>query len=337
MIERVKLKFIRSYLLIIVVVVGILGVLLLVSQNMMVNDLKHKNEIMLEYVKKSIDTTLSDVSTLAYEVNENNWIIDYDAKEDISTVQAVRITQYLQLLHSVNPVVRDIAIYFPEQDVIINDRGRYQPRHYYLLYDQDLMESAQDYLLSLEENYMLNFRLESTRSGYRIFLYHSIGRQSGEHAPLLMIALNMEEVQVLMENVKLDNSEAFAILNDQGEIITGVGNQELFSTLSGTPGAAADEDSVEDDGSMVITRARSNYLGLQYVSVAKKSIFEGALGTIRILLLTGMLVAICSGILCALWLGRKNIKPLNSLSEVIRITDAPAEEDEEGQQDFTRM
>lgn len=333
MIKRVKLKFIRSYLLITLMIVAIFGAQLLVSERMMSEDLQHKNEIMLEYVKKSIDGVLSDMSTMVFEIDGNSWIAEYDAVDTITTEQAARITRYLNLMHSANPIIRDLAVYYPKQNIVITDSGRYLPEHYYLLYNRCVTDDAESYLDHLSQTYVLELRLEKAKSGHQFTFYHSCWGHTMERGPLLMITLDNAEIELLLNNVKLDNSEAFAIVSSQGELIAGIGSEELLTSITYTV-IDGEARIVSSDSSMVAMHTQSDYLGMHYVTIAQQSAVEGTLSTIRFSLLIGMVLTIIVGILCAIWLGGQNIKPLNSLSEMIRIVDTGAVDEEDTEQDF---
>lgn len=332
MIKKVKIRFIRSYLLVMLVVVLILSVLTSVSLRMVGADLEHKNELILDYVRNTLDKSLSEVNLLGYEITGNPWLTTHEAGE-FTMAEAVRITRYLDMLDSSNSIIRDIGIYFPEYNLVVNDVGRFLPRHYYLLYCRYTELGPEQWLAEIRKQKSLEWQLRRVRnvadSGqFLITLTHTLDRSVPEGtSPVLLITLDNAEIEFMMRSNNMDNSEMFALLTEKGETIHATGNRDMLSTLSVSWHENNAGRVVTSDSSLVVSEARSNYLGIRYVSVSQRSSFEGALYPVRLVMVVGSVVAVAIGILCAVWLTRRNIQPLQDLSETICVTDGDAPDD----------
>lgn len=308
------------------VVVLILSVLASFSLKMVGADLEHKNELILDYVKNALDKALGEVNLLSYEITGNPWLVSH-GEEEISMSEAVRITRYLDMLHSSNSIIRDIAIYFPGQELVVNDIGRFLPRHYYLLYCRYTEQGAEQWLEEIRRRQSLEWQLRRVRSvddggEFLITLTHTLDRSVPEgESPVLLITLDNAEIEFMMRNNNMDNSEMFALLTEKGETIDSTGNRDMLATLSVSWHENARGSVISSDDSLVVSEARSNYLGIRYVSVSQRSSFEGALHLVRLVLGAGTVAAMAMGVLCAVWLTHRNVQPLQNLSEAIRVAD----------------
>lgn len=330
MIKRLKARFALPYLIFLSILLLIVGTMLAVSVHMMQDELVHKNDLLLDYVKSVFDTELSSISRLAYEISSNEWLLNYSQENEMTISDAVRITRYLDVLCNSSTIINDICIYFPKQDILVNNVGRFLPRHYYLLTRYYDPESYAQFMNRMEQSYSLEYQLEdlldiSKQPEQRITLYHSMSKSKNQgDAPLLMISLDKKAIETMMDTTQMDGSELFAILAPSGDEVACFGNEDLLPAVS-VERDGKKKTTFSNDNRLVFAYAQSNYMGMWYVSIWEKSSFLGALDNVRTILIVGLVCVALMGIAGAIYFAGVNARPLHKISKVMQNGDAALE------------
>lgn len=330
---NLRLRFLYSYLVVLLVAVLLMGLTSAVSFQLFEGDILRKNALLLDHVRNNFDARLSEISKLSYEISYNDRLLNITrGGGSLSTLQAARLTRYLGILKTISQPVGDIAIYFPLTDTVVNNVGRFTADHYYRLTQKNDPASYRAFRETLSQNHTLHFAIEdidplSGKPEKVISFYHSFTLSgAGEDAPLMIIRLDNQGVEAMLDSGMMDGGEYLALLAEDGRPIAFTGNEALFER------AAREWDAVPRtgtctvaSGTLYVAQAASNYKGLRYATISSKNTYLGALVTARDMLLWTALGVTAIELFIALYLSRRQARPIAAIARTLG--EAPPEKD----------
>ncbi|MEA4888543.1 MAG: helix-turn-helix domain-containing protein [Clostridiaceae bacterium] len=304
----------------------------IISFDLFEKDIMQKNAVLLNHIKETFDTRLSEISKLGYEISFNDRLLNLSKSGSVAeNSDAALLSAQLRMLKSTSEVIGSIAIYFPESNLVISDSGRFSVRCFYRLYHADNDLSYQNYLASLAGKHTLEYIISddvpnSGKPEINLYFYHTIPLAGkGSASPLLLIRLDTTKIQSMIKTVISSNSEYFSILDDQNRPIVYSGNQQLLQRVGDDilSGRTSEVRNIAS-GSLMISQVSSWFSGLHYVSISEKSTLLSTLNDGKNVLIAGISIIFIFGFLISFYFSKKTERPIMAITKAVGDKEGPS-------------
>lgn len=335
--KSVFVKFLASYMLILVIPLGVGSVAYLKAGRIVEQEASRYNIAMLQQAQQAIDTQLMDMKQFALEISYNpnvQAMLDGDNSDDIKQRQLViKTLDDLFRYKSMNQFIYDIYIFFDNSDLIISPRGQWYPLFFYNnLYRYKDMGYDQWYsYLTRKDGFNGYIPLQTVYTGKwpeNIITYvQPLMWQSKTYAGNLVMLISERKIYDMLKKIELVNHGMIYVVDSHNNLIASTENNydamsypldkpevPQFDNLLGTEGTI---HAVYNGQDVVVSYAVSYASDWRYVSVMPNKIFMDKVEYIRSFTLTVMVVCLLIGLILAYFLAYKNYNPLKELINAI--------------------
>ena len=320
--RQLWLQYIKSYLIILIAVIALMSTLSIISFELFEQDTMRKNAVLLDYIKETFDVRLSEISKLSYEVSYNERFLNLTKSGNAPDYSdAARLSNNLRILKATSEVISDIAIYFPESNLVISDSGRFTIRRFYRLTHENNDQDYARYLAMLKNRHTLEYIISddipnSRKPEINLNFYHTFPMAgSGSLSPVLLIRIDTAKMEQMMKTVINSNSEYFALLDNRNRPVVYSGNQQLLRQVGDhiVISRTAQVQNVSS-GSLMISQISSLHHGLHYVSISEKNTLLNTLNTGKNILIIGVCSIFLFGFLIAVYFSKRTEKPIKAMA-----------------------
>lgn len=226
--------------------------------------------------------------------------------------EVFRLVTELESHCSSNSVIEDIFIYYPEADYIIGANGGRKPRTYYYFYNEYKKEGYESWRTGILEKSTSGFFLFENVQGQTDLLYESRLELSGGFVCNIYIKMDKQGINEVLEEADMNQiTELFAMIDGSGRICVSSGDSTLLSLSKDKK--PDHEFMARSEGRYFITNQSSYVPVISYYTACRKSAVLQVSGNITILLVAALVLCTLFGLLCALYLIKRNLKPVSIL------------------------
>lgn len=316
--------WIRSFLLTLILISGVLIVLTNWMVNSFSDEIQNLNHRLTANIQTGIDIRLNDIDNFMAQLSlnsDNLYLAGIQSIEECDIERMIRMSTKLNEYKLSNTFIQDIYIYYPKLDYMIGDQGYFPTRQYYILtHDQDDSQYKKwsKELVSGEnsEYYFQEDDKGEVQLYYRKWLPYN---DSGDKNAVLTLSINKEEVERILK------SDKYAKGNSLNAI---VGGNETIYTCSGSEDEQSwIEEALRNQGqnSNIETKQysgaiqQSEFYQLKYVTLYDRKQMLANSFFVRNMAYLALTICMISGSILFWILGRRNNRPLRNILDKLYV------------------
>lgn len=315
--KKFLIKWVMSYLVVIMVSVLISGSMLTYFTMAQKNEMYQKNKTMFDMVQARTDGMFEMLQKIALSLGNNSTVELYLEKSEHSVDETYEIIKTIAdenaSVLSYN-TISGIYLYVADEDYVLNDLGKYPSLDFYKSYSQSDDFSYQKWREIMLGNYNYTYRNMPYKMSGRgmetgICMLHTIG--VGEHKATLVMVLNTTMIEELIESTWPDTDVGIAIYDINGTKVFSYGNSETEKQIRLT------EAGEKSTGGYKAYNRKSTITMFSYSFICSDNIFRNLY--IRIYIIFVLLILIFS-LLAAFVVSyyvRKNYTPIERIKFLI--------------------
>lgn len=301
-------KLLRSYLtivffpIIILSVVVILGILTTVS-----SDINSMNDTIFSQCQNNLDKNLRSINTVVYQLAQNDNVNDFLYKKyDEGVVQnyhASKIIKKIKECETTNSIFDSIAVYFAENNMVIDSENVYSVKEYFSSWSQEPSEWIENSRKTKCAQY----------NDCIIFSKPFSGSHGNDNKIIVMI--KMSDIFKIYDVMKMNGDLCFVVADSSGNVLV---NSNSDISIKKLPEFTEESGTFEIKASNKKFKARYNHSSVEnlvYTCLIPKNKMAG--NTFELLCLFVFIVFFCI-MLClilALYNTKKSYIPINMAIE----------------------
>lgn len=291
-------------------------------------EIRSANELVLSNLQENIDKLLSDEKEAYSYVYSTKQFSDIKKYTQNSASFRYDVSSFVQSLgaYTVNNNANiEMLIYFKDFDYLITDSTANESSFLYASQEAcNMPTSYDDWLALLQRNYSNTFFLSSDLqigSSEPCILYaNTINRSSQDINIFISIPLS-----VISEYTRNLSDRSLMITDSSGNRITVFGNDFSVDFLDLSLPSGSQVFTLNDD-SYIFMYSKSSQTDWCFSIITPETNFWQTAQSLRLLFIGSFLVSLLLGIMLAWLLLRRNYKPIGSILNIIKSSDASGNE-----------
>lgn len=330
--NRVIFQFLLSYAIILLIPLLIQVFATSKMVELIQNDTVHANLSILEQSKDIMDNHIDEINNMTMQLAWNNKLkklMSSKISVKDSVWQIVDAQAELLPYFITNRFIEDLFIYITNKNIILSPHVTYSrlPINYNSLFKFDNMNYNEfhDKILNQyhSKDYLPSTKVILNQIEHRLITYmQSLPLEFSTHYKAnLLIFINESEIHKLLDGLDIKDDGGWAYISDEyGNIITSY-NKDI-KEINYIDFGDLDKngyDIIYDNNNqkMLMSYTKSLNNGWMYVAVSPYNVVMAKVNEIKKTTLLITLVFLLLGIVCAYFLAKKNIKPLNDIIAII--------------------
>lgn len=334
--RKVFTRFLVSYVLILVVPLGIGSVAYMKAGRIVEQESTRYNMAMLQQVRQVIDSQLTDMKQLAIEIAYNPSVqamLTSGAEDEGQGQVVIKTLNDLFRYKTMNQFIYDFYVYFAKSDTIISPNGQWKPSFFYngLYRYEDISYNDWYNYLKRQDGFCGYIPLKTVKVGKwpeNIITYvQPIMWHSNTYSGNLFVLINERNIYDLLKNIELANHGVIYVVDGQNQLIAStVNNYDNLTAPISIPQAPVFKNMIGQDGilnidyngeKVVASYATSYVTDWKYVSIVPISFFMDKVEYIKSFTLWVMLICLAVGLLLAYLLAYRNYNPIKELVKIL--------------------
>lgn len=320
--------WIRSFILVSVVMLGILVALTTWMVQEFSGEIEKMNHGLTSVLQTSIDTRLNDIDHFTAQLQMNAENLKLSRLKDIGGADQNSLIQFSRQLYDYklsNTFIKEIYIYYPHIDYVVGDLGYFGAEQYYLLRNDLKRTGYEVWSERVKAQTGAGYRfLEREDGELELYLSKQLPYDlSGDKSAILMVLINKDEVASILKNAN----------EGMGNTVTAVtaGDNRVYASFG--EGVTREEVSwsLRENSGRPLFKIHGNYgsvmdsdyYGLRYVTLVERRKLLDSGYFIRNIAYVSIALCMMVGVVLFGLLGRRNAKPLKDiLDKLVNKTEA---------------
>lgn len=330
------LKYLFSYFLVILISIVISTAAYFISVQIIQDEIDKAHYNSLNQVKRIVDDRLSEVSKLYLQIGLDQRIqmaMNYGANLKPNEIfNLAQIQKDLLKYKITNPMIKEIYIYFGNNEIVLYDNGKIQ------LEALDKAKLSSDPLLIRQwlegkEVGFIPYKDNDLHSEIAFMESLPIPRKKNMSGKLIVV-FDEEIINPLIEGLKWIDENEILIVDKYDRAFQfgekhdsfGLNSEENFDYLK----------LVINNKDYVTSHVSSNITKWKYISVIPRHIYFGRVKQVKSVIYTSLFLCLLLGGFVAYFFAYRNYKPMNTLIHFIRSDLKQAYSREENEYDFIK-
>lgn len=314
---KLKDRWLAAFLTVIVVMSTVFFASFILTLQAIEKDADRNHEKSAVFMKKMLDESWQRVFDYSWQII-NAPSAKRMEREDLTELLplAYEFSRDFQNYIQSNKIVEDIYLYYPENGIVIGNRGVYNKHVYWVtLYGINKRISEKSWNAELLENRARGYF--TIQAGTQLELYYRMASFKDE-GRILIAKINTEELETTLRWICDDNASSFLAMSDEdGKIYAYAGSYERFADAETNTVSSKLEDAY------LITEKSSDITKLVYLTVTEKSQAYRLMTVIMRISLILLITAITVSVLIAVAFTSRSVKPVEKIVEKLRTDGAP--------------
>ena len=318
--SRVNFIWIRSFVLIITVILLIISLLSTWMINKFTEEVVSLNHNLTAVVQQNIDTRLKEVEKISsiIELHPMNF-----ALRKATTLPSLADGEIYQFNNQVknykisNKFISNIYIYYPKIDFILGDIGSFPSKSYYLLYNGLSEKGYFQWIDSLYKGSNRGYYFGDKGKAQTLYSNHQLPYNNTEKRDaIIVVEINKDEILNVLNISSNTNEKSFTTLVSQSDqLYDYLGDDENIDFLGEMPEDYLVEDGIfKHNNNFVITQT-SQHKNMKYITVLESGDILAQTRTVRYITYISILICLVFGVYISVYIIQKNNIPLFGILE----------------------
>lgn len=310
------IKLLWSYVIVIIIPVIVLGILTVgVLFSQLAEDTKNLNISILEQSKNIVDTDMSSVHTLFYQVMKNERINDFSANQynevSIKSYEAWRVVNEISLIQANNRMFESVGIYIKKNNIVLDKSTAHTLQEYYNKY---LNGSSYDYeqfeeMINSEKSYPFFWATQAYKNDTlrdKLICFQILDRVDKAESGMFIAIIDSNAIISKIKSVGADNNFCFAVIDNEGNVLLKTDNSYYDIDINRMYHRSGE---YKNNHNSVFYRS-SEVVDLKYIYFFPKSGLKGNVGYVTWIFLLLFFIAIAISIVLAVINTKRINKPI---------------------------
>ncbi len=324
--KSIVLKWILSYLLVVIVLIGVNIIIYYKSTDIIKKEATEVNQGLLNQVQQAIDNNMKDVKKLALTLAVDDRIkglmntdTQLEVKQRYTISQLIKDMSYLSVS---NGFIEDFYIYFHNADFVLST-SYYTPDIAYETFHGNIMLTYEQWKHFISKTYNGEFLVIPSRDdeGKSMIVYADsfpVGNQSKKAT--LMVILDEDRLYSIIGDYEWINRGAFLII-DQDKRIIGNNDESYRDYIESNINMINKQQDVFltniNNYQIIVSYNTSQVMDWKYISIIPSEIFLDKYVYVWQLTIYSLIFCLLFGIASAFFFSKKNYKPIKELLNLI--------------------
>ncbi len=318
-VRGVKLKWIRSFLIVIAIIMVLVLIFMFWIRSKATEEAIDSHYHYSSFISHVIDEQMGQITNLSSKIMNDRTLIrmiETKAGGNIKTESAYQLVDQLRNFMIANPMIEEIYIYYPEQDYILGTLGIYRPMSYYLLQNELKRSGYTEWLAMVRAADNMSFFFWSNEGKKELLFSRAIYRDS-QKSGVMIIKLRKSYMESLIQQANAQYPHRlYALADDDHKVYAFYGEGDLLPLVQDyddRKGYVQLRQNYYASNKHFILTEPSAFSGLHYYMINTKSNVLKVQTAITRLLMICIASVFLVGIVLSIYMSNYNSKPLRHL------------------------
>ena len=326
-IKQIILWFI-SYMMIVSIAFIFGGILYLRSSNIIEQEITSTNISMLKQIQDSVELKLEEIKQISFQLKRDKDSQDFSYyMGKLNNTQIYRISNQIQKLSvyvTANKAMKQLSIYYPRINAVINAQSKYDPSLFYsneLELFWDNVETWEKEIRSMPASTMIKGETQCKSEGFltELLLIEAL-TSHGNSVNKIMIRLDPDVILDILSSAYRDSEAAVYIMDGSGQILFS-NTIEQFDERVDAIRSGESTVVLSDEKSYIVSGISSSENDWKYFMLTPKEIYMGQLGKMNSFALKLAVFVGFACILMAILLAYFQYRPVRRILNLIESLD----------------
>lgn len=310
----------RSYVIVSVVMIGILVALTTWMVNEFAEEVLELNHGLTFVLQTSIDTRLGDIDTFTAQLQMDPVNLKMSRIKKLDEIDKTALIRFSRQLHDYklsNAFIKEIYIYYPHLDFVVGDLGYFGSEQYYLLKNDLSHNGYREWLGEVKNQDGSNWHFTGQAGGeLELCMEKRLPYDlSGDKSAILTVTIDKREVEAILGNAKEGmGSTLAAVVSADNWVYANVGDRIDLNALKESLMANAGSPLFRFDGNYGSVMESGSY-NIKYVTLIERHQLLNSGYFIRNIAYGAIGLSMIFGAALFALLGFKYARPLKEIME----------------------